>query len=200
MLVYFTNLSCMESQVRYLVLFLLFSVIDSFEWFWIESLHKNIQLIWEFLKAPFLVLHFSCYALMTFLTMFICNIAIYADTTLYSKCYQASDLWQQFELAFEHESDLRDTVDWGKKWLVDFNAGKTQLVSFYSFNSNGSIDVKMGGSFLEEKSPFKMLGLTVSSKLEWGSYIVSIAKTASKIIGTLIRSSRFLSPEVALYL
>ena len=61
----------------------------------------------------------------------ICNIAIYADnTTLYSKCDQASDMWQQLELASELESDLRDTVDWGKKWLVDFNAGKTQLVSF----------------------------------------------------------------------
>ena len=61
----------------------------------------------------------------------ICNIAFYADdTTLYSKCDQASDLWQQLELAFELESDLQDTVDWGKKWLVDFIAGKTQLVSF----------------------------------------------------------------------
>ena len=55
----------------------------------------------------------------------ICNIAIYADdTTLYSKCDQASDLWQQLELASELESDLQDTVDWSKKWLVDFNAGK----------------------------------------------------------------------------
>ena len=59
----------------------------------------------------------------------ICDIAICADdTTLYSKCDQASDLWQQLELASELESDLRDTVDWGRKWLVDFNAGKTQLV------------------------------------------------------------------------
>ena len=59
----------------------------------------------------------------------ICDIAIYADdTTLYSKCDRASDLWQQLELAFELESDLRDTVDWGKKWLVDFNAGKIKLV------------------------------------------------------------------------
>ena len=42
----------------------------------------------------------------------ICNIAIYADdTTLYSKCDQASDLWQQLDLASELESDLRDTVD-----------------------------------------------------------------------------------------
>ena len=49
-----------------------------------------------------------------------CNIAIYADdTTLYSKCDKASDLWQQLELASELESDLRDTVDWGSKWLVD---------------------------------------------------------------------------------
>ena len=90
-------------------------------------------------------------------------------------------------------------LDWGKKWLVDFKAGKTQLVSFDWSNNNGSIDVKMGGSILEEKSSFKMLGLTFSSKLDWGSYI-SIAKTASKKIGALIRFMKFLSPEVALYL
>ena len=59
------------------------------------------------------------------------GIAIYADdTTLYSKCDQASDLWHQLELASKLESDLRDTVSWGKKWLVDFSAGKAKLVSF----------------------------------------------------------------------
>ena len=67
-------------------------------------------------------------------------------------------------------------------------------------NKNGSIDVKMDGSVLEEKSSFKMLGLTFSSKLDWGSYIISIAKTASKKIGTLICSLKFLSPKVDLYL
>ena len=46
----------------------------------------------------------------------ICNIAIYAnDTTVYSRCDQASDLWQQLDLTSEFESDLRDTVDWGRK-------------------------------------------------------------------------------------
>ena len=40
----------------------------------------------------------------------ICNIAIYAgDTTLYSKCDQASDMWQQLELASQLEPDLQDT-------------------------------------------------------------------------------------------
>ena len=95
----------------------------------------------------------------------ICDIAIYAnDSTLYSTCDQASDLWQQLELASELESDLRDTVDWGKKWLVDFHAGKTQLVSFDQSNNTGAIGVKMDGSVLEEKSSFKMLGLTFFSK------------------------------------
>ena len=131
----------------------------------------------------------------------ICTIAIYADdTTLYSKYDQASDLWQQLELASELESDLRDTVDWGRKWLVDFNAGKTQLVSFGRSKNNGATDFEMDGSFLQEKSSFKIMGLTFSSKMDWGSYIVSIAKTVSKNIGALIRSMKFLSPEVALYL
>ena len=32
----------------------------------------------------------------------ICNIAIYTDdTTLYSKCHQASDLWQELEMAHD---------------------------------------------------------------------------------------------------
>ena len=59
-------------------------------------------------------------------------------------------------MASELESDLRDTADWGKKWLVDFNAGKTQLLSFDRSNNDGSIDVKMDGSVLEEKLSFKM--------------------------------------------
>ena len=103
-------------------------------------------------------------------------------------------------MASEPESDLRDTVDWGKKWLNYFSAGKTQLASFDWSNNNGSVDVKIDGSVLEEKSSLKMLGLTFSSKLDWGSCIISIAKTASKKIGDLIRSRKFLSPEVPLYL
>ena len=75
-----------------------------------------------------------------------------------------------------------------------------QLVLFDWSNKNCSIDVKMDGSVLEEKSSFKMLGLTFSSKLDWDSYIISIAKTTAKKIGALIRSMKFVSPEDALYL
>ena len=83
----------------------------------------------------------------------------------YSKCDQASDLWQQPELASELKSDLQDTVDWGRKWLLDFNAGKTQLILFDQSNNTGIIDVKIEGSVLDEKPSFKMLRLT--SLLNW---------------------------------
>ena len=52
------------------------------------------------------------------------------------------------------------------------------LVSFDWSNNTGSIDVKMDVSVLKEKSSFKKLGLTLSSKLDWGPHIISIAKTA----------------------
>ena len=73
-----------------------------------------------------------------------------------------------------------------RKWLVDFNAGKNQLLSFDRFTNSGTIDVRMDLSVLEEKLFFKMLGLTFSSKLDWGSYVNSITKTSSKKIGSLI--------------
>ena len=64
-------------------------------------------------------------------------------------------------------------MDWGRKWLVDFNGGKTQLVFFDRSNNTGAVDVKMDESVFEEKSSFNVFGLTFSSKLDCGSYIIS---------------------------
>ena len=108
-------------------------------------------------------------------------------------------------MASELQSDQRDTVERGRKWLADFkagkpadfNGGKTQLALFDQYINSGAIDTKTHESFLEGKSFFKMREL---SKLDLGSYIVSVVKTASKKIGALIRSMKFLSHEVALYL
>ena len=72
---------------------------------------------------------------------------------LYNKCDQASDLWQQPELASEFESNLKDTEDWVRKWLFASNARKTQLVLFDCSNNCGAA-VKMNGSNLNEKPSF----------------------------------------------
>ena len=104
MLVFFTNLSLMEFQVKYLVLFL------SNRWLQVVLDGKSLQ---EYpVNAG--VSQRSILGLTLFLLYIndlpddvICGIAICTDdTTLYSKCDQASDLWQQLELAAELESDL----------------------------------------------------------------------------------------------
>ena len=75
-----------------MALFLLFSVIDSFKWFWMVSLHKNILLMQELFKAPLLALHFFLKCINDPPDV-ICDIAICVDdTTLYSKCEQVSRL------------------------------------------------------------------------------------------------------------
>ena len=96
-----------------------------------------------FLKGLFLILHFSYYTLMIFvmmLSVILLSVLMLLPSTLNVIRY-ISDLWQQLELASELESDLQDTVDWGKKWLVDFNGGKTQLALFDQSNNIGAIDV-----------------------------------------------------------
>ena len=97
--------------------------------------------------------------LLTLLDDVIWDIAMYADdTTLYSKCDQAFELWQQLELASELESDLQDTMGWCKKGLVDFNAEKTQLVFFCQSHNTGSTDVKMDWSVFEKNHLLRCLG------------------------------------------
>ena len=92
-------------------------------------------------------------------------------------------------------------MTWGRKWLFDFNDEKTQLVLFDRSNITGAIIMKMDGSVLEEKPSFKILEiLSFSSKLDRGSYIISIAKIVSDKIGVLIRYMKFFPPEVGLYL
>ena len=56
------------------------------------------------------------------------------------------------------------------------------------------------GLFLKKNHLLRFWGLSFSSKLDWGSHITSIAKTASEKIGAWIRSTKFLSPEVAVHL
>ena len=155
------------------------------------SLHKNIQLMLKFLKALFFVLHFSYYTLMIFLMLSVILLPMLMilvsilSVIRHLICGNNLNWFLNLNLIYQ-------TLDWGKKWL-------DQLVLFDRSNNTGSIDVKMDGS-LEEKSSFKMLGLTFSCKLSWGYYIISIAKTAFKKIGALIRSMKCLSPEVALCL
>ena len=196
MLVFFTNLSFMEFQVRYLALFLLFSVVDSFEWFWMGSLYKNIQLILEFLKPPFLILHFSYFASMTYLTML------------------SVILLSMLTILLSILSVIRHLICGNNfNWLLNLNL----IYKTLSTGTGNGLFISM----LKKLTLFRLTGLITlvlfmwkwmvlflrknrlllsSSKSDCGSYIISIAKTVSKKIGSLIHSTKFFSLEFTLHL
>ena len=84
-------------------------------------------------------------------------------------------------------------MEWGRTWLADFNVWKAQLVSFDWSNNTGTIEVKMDWSVVDENRP-----------LRYWSYLCFLnwiaAKSASKKLGALIRSIKFIYTKVALYL
>ena len=161
MLAFFTSLSLMEFWIRYLVLFCLFPLIDGFELYWIGSLHKNIQLMMEFFKAPFLVLHFSCYTLMTLLMILsvillsMLMILLSGLSVIRYLIYGGNWIWLlNLNLTYE-------TLWTGaRKCLVDFNAGKTQLVCLTGLTTLVLLLWKWMGLFLREKLLFKMMELS----------------------------------------
>ena len=128
------------------------------------------------------------------------RIGIYADdTTLYSSLGKA-EVFERVESAAELEFDLQSIVEWGNRWLVSFNATKTKLLSFNRHRDPLLVPVKMSGTELPEETSFRLLGLTFTQSMDWKPYIQSIAKAASRKVGSLYGAQRFLTPESILYL
>ena len=158
-----------------------------------RSFLRNIQLMLEFLRAPILDLHFSYYTSMTFLMMLsvilLSMLIILLSIIRVIRHLSVATTWIGFWIwmwSTRHCRLRQEMACWFQCWENQSN-------------NNVSIEVKMDESVLKEKSAFKMLELTFSSKLDWGSYIISIAKTVSKKIGALIHSMKFLSPEFPMY-
>ena len=77
--------------------------------------------------------------------------------------------------------------------LFFFSTGKTQHAFFDRSDNSGNSDMKMYGSLYEKKNHILIYwDCFFSCELNWASYIVFIAKTASKKIGILIRTMKFL--------
>ena len=98
----------------------------------------------------------------------ICNVAICADdTTVYSKCDPASDLWQTTRIGFWTWVWSMGHGGLGLEMACWFNSWE-HSTGFIRFNNTGAIDVKTDGSVLEDKLSFERQGLTFSSKLDLG--------------------------------
>ena len=198
MLVFFTNLDLVEFQVRYLVLFLLFLVMSDLGWFWAGHLHKNIQLMWDFLKAPFSVLHFSYYlpgmTLYVILLSMLMILLSTLDVIRHLICGNNYNWLLNFNLIYK-------TLWTGARSGLFISM--LEKVNWFHLNSLITLVVLMWkwiGLFLRKN--YLSRCWCWLSLLNWVGALLHYltAKDASKKIGDLIHYMKFLSPEVALYL
>ena len=186
--------------MEFLTLFCLFSVVHRFGWFWMGSFHKNIQVMQQFLQAPFVILHLSYFTLTTFfiiLSVTLLSMLMILLSTLSVIKHLICGNNQNWLLSLNL---IYKTYGLGQEVTCSFQCSKYSA-GFASWSNNtGAIAVKMDGPVFEKTPSSKLLGLICSSKLDWGSYIISVAKSVSKKIVSLIRSMKFISPEVALYI
>ena len=125
----------------------------------------------------------------------ICNITIYAeDTTLYSKCDQTFDLWQQLGLAAVLESDLGETVDGVGSGLFISMLEKLNLFCLTSLVALVLLEWKWMSLLLRKNHLLRCWGCVFLLNCIGALTLCFIAETASKKIGALIRSIKFLSP------
>ena len=83
---------------------------------------------------------------------------------------------------------------------MTFNATKLKLLSFNRHRNPPLVPVEMNRIELPEETSFPWLGLTFTRSMDWKLYIQSIAKAASRKVGSLYRAQHFLTPESILYL
>ena len=127
-------------------------------------------------------------------------VSVYADdTTLYGRTSKAHD---EESLAADLSSDLENIQNWGNEWLVTFNAAKTKLLSFHHHRKPPDLSpVQMSETTLSEALCLdRLLGLKITPDLKWNEYIREVAKVAGKMVGSLFRSRKYLTPASMLYL
>ena len=124
---------------------------NGFELFLRGSLCKNTQLMQEFLKVPFLILHFPSNIVMTFLvilSVILLSTLMILESTLSVIRHLICGNNQTWILNLYL---ICMTLKTGAGSIVDFNHGKKELPSFDWFSNSGVFDAKMEGSVLEGK-------------------------------------------------
>ena len=88
------------------------------------------------------------------------------------------------------DRNLAQVLAWGQHWIVTFNSRKTKLISVSKSKDRN----------LAYSEDVRILGMDISSDLNWGKYISGIAKFAAMRVGCPSRARKFIPPSALLYL
>ncbi len=118
------------------------------------------------------------------------------DTTISAIIPNQQDKKAQVNRNFQ--SDLHTMEEWAETWLVTFNAKKTQLLTISRKKvKEQNPSIKFVNENLTEVSNIKLLGINITSTLDWNSHVNKVAKHAGQRLGILRKAKKML-PNAAL--
>ena len=123
------------------------------------------------------------------------NVCMFADdTTIFQTVPNVSARCSVIE---KLNKDLENLEDWSQKWLMKFNAKKTQFMIVSRKADKSFPPIKFFNESLSQVDSIKLVGVNISSKLDWNEHVNKISKRAGQMLG-IMRKSRKLLPPCAL--
>ena len=125
------------------------------------------------------------------------DINLYADDTILMKEYSSISAAETVL-----NGDLEKIEKWSIKWLVEFNPIKTYLINFSLKKFKSKLNIQFKGMNVTQVSEHKHLGLIFSEDMTWHKHVNHITAQASRQIGQMYRSSKYLPKPyiISLYL
>jgi len=122
------------------------------------------------------------------------QVHLFADDTTLSAIIP-NGMESKTQVINSFQSDLRAIEEWAEKWLVNFNAKKTQLMTISRKKSKSiNDDITFVNESLIEVENIKLLGINITSSLDWSYHINHLAKRAGQRLGILRKARRILPP------
>ena len=114
-----------------------------------------------------------------------CNVKLFADdTSMYLALEDAVERSRILNL------DLEKIVNWSKKWKVDFNPSKTELMTFSNKRQPQTLPLSFDNETLTDKSMHKHLGVIIQNNCKWNNHIeTAVAKT--RLLVACLRSYKY---------
>lgn len=129
------------------------------------------------------------------------NIHCYADDSTGSAHYNgrakmtpATVAESRTKLVSEIESTLEKVSEWGDENLVSFNPSKTQVCAFSAKKTPFTIAPQFQSTPLKISKSIGILGVEISSEVQFRGHMENKAKLASKKLGVLNRAKRYFTP------
>ena len=99
-------------------------------------------------------------------------------------------LWYSYDIGY-----INSKI-WAVKWLVKFNAKKTQLMTISRKSNRDAGKISFLGETLKEEDSIKLLGVHITKTLDWNFHVNKIAKRAGQHLGIVRKANKLLPSDV----